>query len=186
MIWFLLIPLGWYITMAQYQKIPSPTFGTMGSWGFFEWVTTIVMGLLISALAAMLIGLFAGTIMYSWFCSMSIWNYREISRAELVSIKEKEGVSGSISGSMFMFGGSFDSRPYYFYYVASEGGAISPEKVQADKTVFIHEGDGVKPVLITLQHFPPWWCKIFALMDEGTIQHHFYIPAGSVKKGFAL
>lgn len=107
------------------------------------------------------------------------------STAELVSLRSADGISGSFSGSFFLGHGSIGSEMYYFYYVKS-GYAVSPRKHLAGIGTYIYEQerrDG--KVYIYGWHFKSPFAKWFAFKPNGTTTY-FYVPTGSILRGFKL
>jgi hypothetical protein len=174
MIWFFIVPVAaffifkelwfgeWAMTDGAIEFIGSFVFG-----GVF---TLFVAGL--CAGAAVLIGLA--------FDTHSV----EISRSKLVSIRDKDG----ISGTFFLGTGQIGSDQYYFYYEQRQDGGFRPGKVKSNDGVRVYEEARQDAELVTFTwELNKSWAKWVALpINRGGYVYDFHVPQGTIRTGFTM
>ncbi|MCR4276479.1 MAG: hypothetical protein NUV90_03785 [Candidatus Parcubacteria bacterium] len=103
-------------------------------------------------------------------------------KTKMVSLRSGDGVSGQF----FLGTGHINSVQYYFFYEEAGNGGYRPGKISADDDVVVFETDRQDGELKTYQlGFSNSLLNVIAV-DIGNTRHEFFIPNGSLKKGFVL
>jgi hypothetical protein len=185
MLWFLIIPVLWFFMFREMWNATEAYAMLTWPHSFVGWCGT-AFGMFGCAFIG---GLIAGGIasgLGSYVDKAKIWHLEDRRTEKLVAVRDKDGVNGAITGGLFLVAGYFESRPYYFYYTEDSTGAMRPDKINVSRSIFIHEIKEGDPRLVTRQ----WdngrpWIDLFAITDGGW-QYHFYVPEGTVKRGFGM
>lgn len=139
-------------------------------------VTALVCGL--SLLAAHGVASFIG--------SKSDQEWEQCWRADMVSLRQADGIQGSIAGGVFMIVGRVDSKQIYHYYTKGRDGAFHPDHWTADNFTRIFEEDRKDGTVVQFkERFRHRWLEWIAETD-GDYQMDFHIPKGSLRRDFTL
>lgn len=111
-------------------------------------------------------------------------HYVQTSSQNLVALRDKDG----IEGNFFLGSGHIGSQPYYFYYAQQSDGGYSPSEIKADDSVTVYETTEKSARLISYEvvansHIADW---VSLPLSEGDHLYKFYVPAGTIKRGFSL
>lgn len=107
-------------------------------------------------------------------------------KAAMVSLRSSDGVSGSMSGGIFMMSGHVGSEQFYHYYTSNKDGAFQPHKWKANSRTRVYEEDRKDGEIVQWdKHFKHEWVLWFADPDDD-IAMDFHIPKGSLKQQFSL
>lgn len=114
---------------------------------------------------------------------LGIAEYQQITKKELVALRDKDG----ISGNFFLGGGRIGDKQYYFYYEKLSNGSFTANKIDASG-VAIYEEDRQDAVLLVYEVVLKngwWWFVTYPSHDpDGSIQ--FYVPKGTIRRGFSI
>lgn len=143
------------------------------------WVFVVVMGSVLGVMA----GVGAATLI-GRAVPVAI-NDKPSHVGHLVSLRSADGVTGRITGGLFLTVGVIGTQQYYFYY-EQDGTAVVPRQHRAGVGTYVYEQDRTDAVVHVFDwHFrQPWW-EWVAFNDSGQTWR-FYVPTGTVAKGFAL
>jgi hypothetical protein len=197
--------IGQYVSDEQETGFPIwyPLFGTIviglaiyvlhRNWGWWRgpdmdqidlWIP-LVMGVLVSAMV------FAGAMGLAAVLAAIIRSFAEEEsrigwKGRMVSLRGMDGVSGSISGGIFMMSGHVGSQQFYTYYTAEKDGAFHPRKWKVGSGTRVFEEDRQDGEAIRWDwHFKRRWVYWFAEEPDG-VAMDFHIPKGSLKQSFSL
>jgi hypothetical protein len=156
--------------------------------GFDRWVMKIgpiLLGLIATAvLTGACAGIAEGVSSLIRIRTDLVW--QECWTAKMVSMRSADGVSGSLSGGIFMIVGHVDTDQIYFYYTLNQDGSFQPHKWKADDLTRIYEEDRqdgeVHQFDIQLKRA---WMSWFTEPDE-RLKMEFHIPKGSLKQQFKV
>ncbi len=188
MLWFLLVPFSWYVMYLVYLQESAgnyPLIDPFPAWTVLDFIGCVFFASLIS-LAVLMTACMAASGVGSLLDAMKIWRWVEQESETLIAVRDKDGVKGSMSGGIFIFSGSVNSSPYYFYYTQNEDGSYEPGKIEADGSVKIFETDEGVPRLVRMQmEHGKWWPDLLGFTD-GPVQYHFYVPKGTVRREMSV
>lgn len=113
-----------------------------------------------------------------------VWH--ECWRSQLVSMRNADGETGSIKGSVFLIAGSIGQSSTYFYYTTTSDGGFRQQKWTPNNDTTIYEEDraGGEVVQFDEQLAKPWMAWFGEADDR--LRMDFYVPVGSVQKQFVL
>lgn len=103
-------------------------------------------------------------------------------KTKLISLRSGDGVSGQF----FLGTGHIDSVQYYFFYEDAGNGGYRPGKIPADDNVVVFEDSRTDGELKTYQYRFSNSLLNWIAFDTGDTRYEFFIPNGSLKKGFVL
>jgi hypothetical protein len=107
-------------------------------------------------------------------------------KANMVSLRGADGISGSISGGIFMLSGHVGSEQFYHYYTVADDGSFKPHKWKAGSTTRVYEEDRKDGQVVQWdKHFKRTWISWFAEPSD-SVAMDFHIPKGSLKQNFSL
>lgn len=88
----------------------------------------------------------------------------------------------SVSGRFYLFGGTIQDDPVYFYYYRTHSGSYKRSYVLADDSEII-ETDDPPRILICRTHRPGDWLRFGSGTDE---TYKISVPKGSISNNFNL
>jgi hypothetical protein len=109
----------------------------------------------------------------------------EISKKELVALRDKDGVEGRF----FLGSGSVEGAPYYFYYSKLNGGGFKPGKVKVSDGVRVYEDadDGTATLVSYQWDIDLSWAWLIAIpVNSGGYSYDFHVPKGTIRTGFTM
>ena len=115
--------------------------------------------------------------------SSQVWE--ENWRGKMVSMRNADGVKGSISGGLFILSGQVESSQVYHYYYQS-GTAFKPDSWTVDPDTFVYEEERTDGEIVQSRRvFKRRW---LAWIAEPSDRHRmdFHIPKGALKQSFSL
>lgn len=107
---------------------------------------------------------------------------------QMVSMRSTDGISGSVTGGIFMISGSVGSDTYYkFYYKEGGGGdAIIPGQWDAGSDTRIYQEDRSDGEMVEWRRaFVHPWVTWFATPSQ-RYRMDFHIPKGRLKEQFSI
>lgn len=189
MIWFLSIPALWWWIIAYHFRTcaDSSIFESDHCWPHdpIMWIFFVGMSLVFLFLNIMLVAGFARFVGHV-LSQGTIWRYKLQYTEELVAIRDKDGVSGSMHGGLFLFSGYIQNTPYYQFYRRESDGSLVPDKVDCSNNVKIFEEDRPDAKLVVYGNECPGWYWIFGFMDDGEWKYEFHVPKGTVRLGYSM
>jgi hypothetical protein len=106
--------------------------------------------------------------------------------AALVDLTTVDGFSGSVHGSVFMVSGVIGTEQFYRWYEQA-GSAVTPRQMTVGVGVYVYEQKRADAVLEVYDwHFAQRWWSWFAFDNNSGKTYRFYVPEGTVKRGFKL
>jgi len=135
----------------------------------------------IGSLIGLLFGLFALFIT----SNLAPIKWEKIDTVELVSLRDRN----EISGSFFLGSGHFGETLYYFYYKKLSNGGCQYDKVKVNNNIVIYEEDrqgGLLKVFQPAFKKDSMWRWFAFPVDNRQYIYSFYIPKNSLKKEFTL
>lgn len=188
MIWFLLVPVAWFFSLQDnFDGCGTERFDPLNRcWphGFFGWVFAIfvfAVGTLIVSLICAGLARITGVVLSHGY----IWRWKKRGHRELVTIRDREGVFGGMSGGLFLMAGYIKSAPYYQYYY-KVGDAVVPGRTPIEDNVKIFEEDRTDAIWESFEHECPGWYWLFGIMDDGNWRYEIRVPKGTVRKDFSI
>jgi hypothetical protein len=169
MIWVILFAVVSFVIGWKGFRGDGDGWGEACTWAAFMAVIAGGIGLLVSAYISPVLP-------YKWV---------ETKSTVLVSLRSGDG----IEGQFFLGSGSINAVPYYFFY-KEVGEGFQLDKVKVDNAL-IFEGNQQGGLLKTYHHeFAKKWhiwlafpCELKAISH---VKYEFYIPVGSIRRGFDL
>lgn len=155
--------------------------GPPSDWPFLGWVSTILVGVFISALVTAAISVPAMVL-----GSNTTRRWHANPPLPLIALREKDG----FQGSFFLGSGMVRDQQYYFWYRRMPDGTIEGGKTLRGPGVRIHElTDGSQPRMVEFAYDEPSDLYKFFLIDlreDESLLPDFYIPKGSIQEGYSL
>jgi hypothetical protein len=107
-----------------------------------------------------------------------------VSRKTLITIRDKDGVSGRF----FLGSGMVEGDQYYFYYAKNDDGSVSPGRVRADGRVRVYEEDREDAQLVNWEWelVAPWAYLVAFPVTGDKWSCDFHVPKGTVRTGFTM
>jgi hypothetical protein len=151
--------------------------------GAHDWLEGI-MGFLFSIFEGCLFGALLSAMIAVPLGFMFDMHYVQTSSRNLVALRDKDG----IEDNFFLGSGHIGSQPYYFYYTQQSDGGYSPSEIKADDSVTVYETTEKSARLISYEvvansRIADW---VSLPLSEGDHLYKFYVPAGTIKRGFSL
>lgn len=173
MIWIIPAIVGIYYVFKEFW------FGTLAPHGGFDWMMMTLAGCLFSIfpiLACIGCAAFVGV----WFETHPV----EASRDKLVSIRDKDGVTGQF----FLGSGMIQSEQYYFFYKTNSDGSVTPDRVRAGQGVRVYEEDRTDAELVTYEwQLNKEWAYLVGMpVNTSGRTYKFHVPKGTVRTGFTM
>lgn len=105
---------------------------------------------------------------------------------EMVSMRNSDQVSGSLTGGIFMISGSIGGDQTYFYYTLNKDGSYAPHKWRPDSDTSIYEEDRKDGEVqqFDMEFVSPLAYWIATPSDR--LAMDFHVPKGSIKQEFSL
>lgn len=109
----------------------------------------------------------------------------------IVSLNDGTGISGTISGGIFITRGQINDTQHFSYYIRNENGSFNLEKRSADQsTIYTDATAETARVDITdtvTTCTPRWWLLCNTEVKKIEFAHaDFHVPAGSIINEFEL
>lgn len=154
--------------------------------GFWAELTfpLLIGGMIFAMLFAGAMGAAAGLSEYIGNRTASVW--RECWRANLASIRNADGVQGSISGGIFVLSGHIGSSEVYYYYTTDCPDRYKPRKhfPNSDTTIIEEErADGEVVQFDTAFRDPSMYRWAW---PNDRLRMDFHIPRGSLAHQFSI
>lgn len=104
----------------------------------------------------------------------------------MVSLRNSDGVSGHISGGLFMLVGGIESRQVYHYYTLKSDGSFQPQHWTPDSDTSVFEEDRKDGQVVQFdEQFKRGWVNWVATPGD-RLRMDFHIPKGTLRKNFSL
>lgn len=89
-------------------------------------------------------------------------------------------------GSLFLFGGTINEEPVYFFYRQGSDGSIRQGHVNTESSVIYEdtETEGYVVVNRYREHCTTWGCAVDLERDQRRNKYEIHVPPGSVKRQF--
>jgi hypothetical protein len=171
MIWFLLVPVVFVYAFKEF--VIDDIYGFLDRFmGFFMALLITVLAAGMSAGAACLVGLAFAT------------HPVKSSEHVLVALRDKDGVQGTF----FLGTGSIKGDTYYFYYYQLSDGGLQADKIYAGDGVRVYEEARQDAKLVTFRWElnEPWAWVISIPVRDGGYSYEFYVPTGTIRRGFTM
>lgn len=177
MLWIFGFPLA--VLVIVIHDHVAGGYGGLGN----DW-TMLAMGVVL-CLMVMFMALMAGcglaAAIGSAFASYPV----EISRQELVALRDKDG----IEGRFFLGSGTMEGAPYYFYYSKISAGGFKPGKVKVSDGVRVYEDAPDGTATLTSYEWDSnlglaWLIAI--PVNSGGYSYDFHVPKGTIRTGFTM
>lgn len=156
--------------------------------GAYKWIDLCfgcfisLVFLVIGGLASL--GLAAGLTSLISSRTAKVWH--EYGSWKMVSMRNADGISGSISGGLFMLSGHVGSENVYFYYTLNQDGSFQPGKWTANSLTSIYEEERKDGKIIQydihLKHENMNWIA----WPDDRLKMEFHIPKGSLQQTFKV
>jgi hypothetical protein len=173
------LALAFYVACSNWGWWREPYGGQVALW----------MGLVLGSMVTGLvfgISMGAARFMSDFIGALSEQEWRVCWKASMISLRGSDGVSGSISGGIFMMSGRVGSENYYSYYTTSDDGAFHPHKWRADSDTRVFEEDRKDGEIVQWDtHFKSDWVSWLAT-PNGRVRMDFHIPQGSLRQSFSI
>lgn len=174
MIWFFL----WLAVVAF--SFDGMFIGYMRPESLTEWFFVGLFWLFLVSIAGVICGVIAfgiGTTFPTHRVNSEVWN--------LAALRDKDGVEGRF----FLGSGQISSVDYFFFYKKVEDGGLQADRVVADSSAIVYEQDRADASVQVYDwvYRYPWWAFTVSMPSENAgHSYSFYVPKGSVRKGFSL
>lgn len=171
MIWFLLVPVVFVYAFKEFVIDESSDFMDRFM-GFVMTLMMCVLAAMMSTGAACLVGLAFAT------------HPVKVSEHALIALSDKDG----IEGQFFLGSGLIKGDQYFFYYRQLNDGGFQADKVYAGSGVRVYEEARQDAKLITFQWQlnEPWAFVVSIPVRDGGYSYEFYVPTGTIRRGFTM
>lgn len=159
-----------------------------GYWRNRDWIETLFPGFF----GIVILGMFLAALIAGSFGISSVLGERadldwhQCWRANLVSMRNADGVSGSIRGGIFVLSGQTDSREVYYYYTTKGVDHYKAHRWEPNSDTTIIEVDGSDAYVVQFDTvFHHSWMEWFGTTND-RLRMDFHIPRGSLVHQFSL